>query len=242
MRGEEKRGRKNREKNICMRPGGHVHTLHQIGIYDSIKNNEGGEVIVEASALHLLGEAGLLLSILLALHVLEHVGEVGGSQTSYRIPTNSARESLARRAATILSTLVVTHSDIVEAGVVVSGHLVDERIQEAKRLSSLLNLSHIQQGEHSGDDGGSLRRASNRLSLAVNNDQTIVTVGSDIRESTARSVEVRRRRQSNSRCEVASNSLGLIVRLTSDVGEAAARSEVGDGIRHSLLGTTTSAL
>jgi len=97
------------------------------------------------------------------LNVFEHLRVDRCSQSSDRIPSLSAKESLAAWTASVFCANVVSFGDVGEGQWVGCSHLVEERIQETKRLSSVGNDVVIEEGDNSCEDRGSARCSTDRF-------------------------------------------------------------------------------
>jgi hypothetical protein len=91
-----------------------------------------------------------------------------------------------------------------------STHLVEERVEETKRLSGLLDGNIVEESDDTSDDRRRGRCTTNRLNASTIDDEDVGTESSDVREPTTLSVVVTGRWELDSRLEVVGDSLSLV--------------------------------
>jgi hypothetical protein len=167
------------------------------------------------------------------LNVVEHGREVGGSETSQRIPSLGGSETVLGAAR--LSALVGTSGDIVEGSGGSSGHLVQDGVQEAERGLLVVLTVRVQQRDDGTEDGGRARGSVNLLELTLDGDQVGVSEGRNVRETTVLVVEVLGGRESDARGQVGGDGGRLPSGSGDVVRETTTSGDQGVGVRANLL-------
>lgn len=116
-----------------------------------------------------------------------------------------------------------------------SSHLVQERRDEAERLSGLSVNIVVEESDNTSNDRRRGGCSTNRLNLTFREDEDVGSQGSNVRESSSVRVVVRGRRELDARLEVGSNGTALMGRDRSNLGETTTRGEVSLSKAYALL-------
>lgn len=119
---------------------------------------------------------------------LGELAEVDGTKTGDRVPAGGGVETVlaaAGRSTVTSGAGVVTLGDIVESLRVGGGELVENLVQETKRLLASIQTHGVDQGDHTAEDRGRGRGSGASGELLAINDDVVVAEDGDIRITTA---------------------------------------------------------
>lgn len=167
--------------------------------------------------------------------VLDHVGVLGRTKASDGVPASGGRECLAVAGA--VATTLLAEGNIAEHGRV----LVHGRVSETNDLLAGLESLLIDAIKNTRKDGAGHGGAADGEDATVEDNDTVVAEGGDVREAAAATVvnatvignfAVRGREVFEAWVvlgKVAADGTGLVAGLGPDVGEAAAAGEAAGG-------------
>jgi hypothetical protein len=169
-----------------------------------------------------------------------HSGEDRSAETRDGVPTLSG--DVTNRTAARLSAVVVAGGDISEGTLISGVHLVQQGVSEAHGGLAVVHQVAVQERNDSGEDGGRGRSTVDLdETLTEQLDQVVVTVGSNVRETTVGGIEVTGG-QLNARVQVRLDDILLPSRSGGDVRETATSGDQSGRISADTFGSGGSAL